>query len=82
MNTTRNWIAAFAAAAGLGAAIVNASAVASADPGTPTASPTADVSHGGSDGGYQSSRRRATFAGGSVTEVKLDDLDAGNNIKP
>jgi hypothetical protein len=81
MNTTTNWIAAFVAAVGLGAAILNASAVASADPGTPTMGPTADASHGGPEGDYQSERRRATFAGASVTEVKLTDFDAGNNKK-
>jgi hypothetical protein len=79
MNTTKNWIAAFAAAAGLGVAIVNASAVASANPGATAVAPAGEApSDGGSDGGYESSRRRATFAGASITEVKLDDLDAGN----
>jgi hypothetical protein len=33
----------------------------------------------GSDG--HSERRRATFAGASVTEVKFDDMDANNNKK-
>lgn len=79
MNTTKNWIAAFVAAAGLGAAIVNASAVASADTGTTTAGPTAEASANGDD---QSKRRRATFGGASVTEVKFDDLDAGGSKKP
>lgn len=46
MNTTKNWIAAFVAAAGLGAAIVNASAVASADPGNTSVSSTAEATHG------------------------------------
>ncbi len=30
----------------------------------------------------QKKRRRATFSGACVTEVKLDDLDANNNKKP
>ena len=72
----KNWFAALAAAAALGAAIVNAGAVASADPGTTTAGPTADAS---THSGTQSERRRATFEGGSVTEVKPKDLDANNN---
>ena len=74
MNITKNWIAAFVATAGLGAAIVNASAVASADPGNTSVGPTAEVTHGD----HQSQRRRATFEGGSVTEVKPKDLDAGD----
>lgn len=78
MNTAKNWIAALAAAAALGAAIVNAGAVASADPATTTVGPTAEAANGD----HQSQRRRATFAGGSVTEVKFDDLDAGGNKKP
>lgn len=76
MNTARNWIAAFAAAAALGAAIVNASAVATADPGTTTV----EVAHGGS--ADQSQRRRATFEGGSVTEVKPKDVDPSDQKKP
>ncbi|MFI5508805.1 hypothetical protein ACIA48_15130 [Mycobacterium sp. NPDC051804] len=80
MNNTRNLIAAFAAVAGLGAAIINAGAVASADTGTTTVGTTAEApTHGASDGDAQSKRRRATFSGGSVTEVKLDDMDPNNN---
>ena len=74
MDALRNWVAAVAAAAGLGAAIVTASAVVSADPGTTTVGPTLEApSH--SDGDSQSQRRRATFSGGSITEVKPTDLD-------
>ena len=80
MNTTRNWIAAFAAVAGLVAAIINAGAVASGDTGTTTVGTTAEApTHDATGGDAQSKRRRATFSGGSVTEVKLDDLDANNN---
>lgn len=78
MNITKNWIAAFVAAAGLGAAIVNASAVASADPATTSVGPTAEATHGD----HQSQRRRATFGPASVTEVKFDDLDASESKKP
>ena len=69
--------------AGLGTAIVTGGAVASADPGTTTVGPTAEGSTPGtSDGDSQSKRRRATFSGGIVTEVKLNDVDANNNKNP
>jgi hypothetical protein len=75
------WIAGFVMVAGLGAAIVTGGAVASADT-TTTVGPTAEgANHGTSDVDYQSARRRATFSGASVSEVKLDDLDANNNKK-
>ena len=74
------WIAGFVMVAGLGAAIVTGGAVASAD--TTTAGPTAEgANHGTFDVDSQSARRRATFSGASVSEVKLDDLDANNNKK-
>jgi hypothetical protein len=83
MNTTKNttrWIAGLAIAAGLGAAIAFGSAVASADPGTTSVGPIAEAPSNGTPDG-QSERRRATFAGASVTEVKFDDMDA-NSKKP
>jgi len=46
MDTLRNWIAAFAAAAWLGAAIVFAGALASADAGTTTVGPTVEAPAG------------------------------------
>lgn len=79
-NTTR-WIAGLAVAVGLGTAMSIGSAAASADPGTTSVGPTAEApSHGTSDG--QSERRRATFGGASITEVKLDDMDANSDKKP
>jgi hypothetical protein len=54
--------------------------VASADPGTTSVGPIAEAPSNGTPDG-QSERRRATFAGASVTEVKFDDMDA-NSKKP
>ncbi len=82
-STPARWISGFVIVAGLGTAIVTGGAVASADPGTTTVGPTAEGSTPGtSDGDSQSKRRRATFSGGIVTEVKLNDVDANNNKNP
>ena len=75
-STAARWIAGFVMVAGLGTAIVTGGAVASANPGTTNVGPTVEGAiTGTSDGDYQSKRRRATFSGASVTEVKVDDLD-------
>ena len=72
------WIAGYALMAGLGTTVITGAAVASADTG-PTSGPSMQAGAGGADGAYQSARRRATFSGACVTEVKLDDLDANSN---
>ena len=78
----RTVIAGAVMAAGLGTAVVTGSTIASADPWTTTIGPAAEVpTHGSTDGDHQSKRRRATFSGGLVTEVKLDDLDANDTKK-
>lgn len=77
-TTKTRWVAGFIMMAGLGAAVVTGGAVASADSGTTTVGPTSGES---SDTVAQKERRRATFSGACVTEVKLDDLDANNNKK-
>lgn len=66
-------IAGFVMAAGVGTAIVTGGAVASADTGNTTVGPTAGGSTDNTSTGDQSKRRRATFTGACVTEVKLDD---------
>jgi hypothetical protein len=80
-NTTP-WIAGLVMAAGVGTAIVTGGAIASADTGTTTVGPTAEGSAPGTSDGDQSKRRRATFSGGIITEVKLDDVHANDNKKP
>jgi hypothetical protein len=71
-------------AAAIGAAVLLAPAVpVFAAPTTDfTVGPTAEAStQGTTDADHQSARRRATFSGACVTEVKLDGLDANNNKK-
>lgn len=70
-------------AAAIGAAVLlSPAAPAFAGPtADPAVVPTAEGSTQNTDGHHQSARRRATFSGAAVTEVKLDDLDANNNKK-
>ena len=74
------WIAGFVIASALGTAVSTGTAVASADPNTTAVGESAEATPpSASDGDYLSKRRRATFSGACVTEVKVADFDANNN---
>lgn len=78
-TTVARWIAGFVMVAGLGTAIFAGGAVASADTGTTTVGPAAGASTPGVSDGNQAARRRMSFDGAHITEVKMADLDANSN---